>query len=74
LLEGNGDKVKEGIDEGSVHVYDVVALFEGHAVGDLDVGTIFSVGAPTIVGNVGNFRGKQIVGIGVCLAARKKYF
>jgi hypothetical protein len=69
LFEGNGDKVEEGIDEGGVHVYDVVALFEGHAVGDLDVGMIVSVGGPTVFGIIGNFRGKWIVRIGVCLAA-----
>ncbi len=60
--------MEEGFNEGGVHVKDVVALFEGHAVGDLDVGTIISVGAPTVVGNVGDFRGERIVGIRVCLA------
>ncbi len=69
MFEGNGNKVKECIDEGVVHVCDVVALFEGHAMGDLDVGMIVSVGGPTVFGNIGDFRGKCIVGIGVCLAA-----
>jgi hypothetical protein len=58
LFEVNRDEVKGSSNEGGVYVYDVVALFKGHAVGDPDVGTIISVGAPTVVGNVGNFRGK----------------
>ncbi len=58
LFEGNGDKVKESVDEGSVHVDDTVASFECHAVGDFDVGTILGVGAPTVVGNTCDFRGK----------------
>jgi hypothetical protein len=70
LFEGGGDKVKEGVNEGSVHIYGIVALFEGHGMGDLGVGTIVSVGAtPTVVGNIGYFRGKWIVGIRVCLTA-----
>jgi hypothetical protein len=67
LFEVNKNKVEESINEGGAHVYDVVASFEGHAMGDFDVGTIVSVGAPTVTGNIHNFRGKCIVRIGVCL-------
>ncbi len=31
LFESDGDEVKEGVDEGGVHVYDIIAFFEGHA-------------------------------------------
>jgi hypothetical protein len=60
LFEGNGDEVKENLDEGGVHVDDVVSL-ECHVLGDFDIGTIVGVGAPTVVGNICNFRGKWIV-------------
>jgi hypothetical protein len=70
LFEGDGDEVKKSVDEGSVHVYDNVVLFECHAMGDFDIGTIIGVGAPTVVGNVCNFRGNWIVCIGVCLTTQ----
>jgi hypothetical protein len=38
-------------------------------VGDFDIGTIISVGASTVIGNVRDFRGKWIDRIGVFLAA-----
>ncbi len=69
LFEGNRDKVKESIDESGVHVDDVVALLECHAVGDFDIGTIVGVGAFTVVGYICNFGRKRVVRIGVCLAA-----
>jgi hypothetical protein len=67
LFEGNGDEVKESINEGGVHVYDVVVLLECHAVGDFDIGTIVGVSAHTASGNICNFRGERIVCISVCL-------
>ncbi len=70
LFEGYRDKVKESVNEGGVHVDDVLELLECHAVGDFDVGMIIGVGASTVVGYIHNFRGKRIVHIGVCLAAR----
>jgi hypothetical protein len=70
LFEGDWDKVKERINEGGVHVDDVVVLLECHAVYDFDVGTIIGVGASTAVGYICNFRGKWIVHIRVCLATR----
>jgi hypothetical protein len=69
LFEGNWDKVKEKVNEGGVHVDDVVALLECHAVGDFDVGTIVGAGASTVVGYIRNFVRKRVVRIGVCLAA-----
>ncbi len=39
-------------------------------MGDLEVGMIISFSAPTVVWNVGNFRAKWTVGIGVYLATR----
>ncbi len=70
LFEGNRDKVKESVNEGGVHVDDVIALLECHAVSDLDVGAIIGVGASTVVGYICNFRRKRVVHIGVCLATR----
>ncbi len=70
LFEGNRDKVEESVNEGGVHVDDVVALLECHAVGDFDVGAIIGVGASTIVGYICNFERKRVVRIGVCLAAK----
>jgi hypothetical protein len=69
LLEGNRDKVEESITEGRVHVDDVIALLECHAVGDFDIGTIIGVGASTVVGYIRDFGRKRVVRIGVCLAA-----
>ncbi len=43
LFEGNQDKVMESINEGRVHVDDVVALLECHAMGDFDVGAIIGL-------------------------------
>ncbi len=51
-------------------VDDVVASLECHAVSDFDLGTIVGVGASTVVGNIHDFRGKWVVRIGVCLAAK----
>ncbi len=34
------------MNEGSVHINDVVVLFECHAMGDFDVGIIVGVGVP----------------------------
>jgi hypothetical protein len=58
LFEGNGDKVKERVNKGGVHVDDVVALLECHAVSNFDVGMIVGVSASTVVGNICDFRGK----------------
>jgi hypothetical protein len=69
LFEGIRDKVKESINEGRVHVDDVIALLECHAVGDFDVGTIVSVGASTVVGYIQDFSRKRVVRIGVYLTA-----
>ncbi len=69
LFEGNWDEVKKSVNEGGVHVDDVVALLECHAIGDFDIGTIGGVGASTVVGYTCNFERKGIVHIGVCLAA-----
>jgi hypothetical protein len=66
-LKGNRGKVKESIGEGVVHVGDVVALLECHAMGDFDVGTIIAVSASTVVVYICNFERKRIVRIGVCL-------
>jgi hypothetical protein len=68
LFKGNRDKVKESVDEGGVHVDDVIALLECHAVGDFDVGAIVGVGASTVVGYICSFGRKRVVRIGVCLA------
>ncbi len=69
MFEDYHDEVEESINEGRVHVDDVVALLECHAIGDFDIGAIIGVGAPTVVGYICNFKGKCIVCIGVCLAA-----
>jgi hypothetical protein len=69
LFEGNWDKVEESINEGRVHVDDIVALLECHAVGDFDIGMIVGVGASTVVRHIRDFRGKWVVRIRVCLAA-----
>jgi hypothetical protein len=66
LLEGNGEEVKESVDEGRVHVDDVVGLLECHAVCEFDIGMIIGVGALTVVGNIHDFRGEWVVRIGVC--------
>ncbi len=63
LFEGNQDEVKERVNEGGVHVNDVVALLECHALGDLDVGAIVDVGASSVVGYICNFGRKRIVRI-----------
>ncbi len=69
MFEGYQDEVEESIDEGGVHIDDVVALLECHAVGDFDIGAIVGVGASTVVGYIRNFERKTIVRIGVCFAA-----
>jgi hypothetical protein len=69
-LKAPRDKVKKSGNEGRVQVDDAVALLECHAVGDFDVGAIVGIGASTVVGYIHDFRGKWIVHIGVCLAAR----
>ncbi len=70
MFEGNRDKIKESIAKRGVHVNDVIALLECHAVGDFDVGAIVGVGASTVVGYIRDFERKRIVCIRVCLAAR----
>ncbi len=50
LFVGNEDDAKESINESGVHVDDVLALLECHAMGDFDVGTIVGVGASTVAG------------------------
>jgi hypothetical protein len=67
LFEGNQDEVKESVDEGGVHVDEVLALLEYHAVGDFDVGAIVGVSASTVVGYIRDFGRKRVVHIGVCL-------
>ncbi len=69
MFEGNQDKVKESVNDGGVHVDDVVALLECHAMGDFDIGTIIGVGASTVVGYIRDFKRNRIVRIRVCLAA-----
>jgi hypothetical protein len=69
LFESNRDEVKESVNEGGVHVDDVVASLECHAMGDFDVGAIIGVGASTVVGYIHDFGRKRVVCIGVCLAA-----
>jgi hypothetical protein len=68
LFEGNRDKVKESVVEGGVHVDNVVALLECHAVGDFDVDAIVGVHAFTVVGYIHDFGRKRVVCIRVCLA------
>ncbi len=68
MFEGYRDEVKKSVDEGRVHVDDVVALLKCHAVGDFDVDTIISVGESTVVGYIRNFPWKWIVRIGICIA------
>jgi hypothetical protein len=68
LFEDNRDKVKESINERRVHVDDLVASLECHAVGDFAIGTIIGVSASTVVGYIRNFKRKGIVHIRVCLA------
>jgi hypothetical protein len=70
LFEDNRDKVEESINEGGLHVDDVVALLECHPIGDFDIGTIVGVGASTVVGYICNFGRERVVRIGVCLTAR----
>jgi hypothetical protein len=62
-------RVKESVNEGGLHVDDVVVLLECHAMGDFEVGAIIGVGASTAVGYIRDFRGQWTVRIGVCLAA-----
>jgi hypothetical protein len=69
LFESNRDKFKESVNEGRVHVDDIVALLECHAVGDFDIGVIIGVGASTVVGYIHNFGRKRVVRIGVSLVA-----
>ncbi len=69
MFEGNRDKVEESVNEGGVHVDDVVALLECHAMGNYDVGAIVGANASTVVGYTHDFERKRIVCIGVCLAA-----
>jgi hypothetical protein len=70
LFEGYQGKVEKSVYEGRVHVDDIVASLECHAMGDFDVGTIVGVSASTVVGYIHNFKRKRIFRIGVCLAAR----
>ncbi len=67
LFEGNRDKVKESVNEGGLHVDDIIALLECHAMGDFDVGTIVGVGAPTVVGYIPNFGRKRMSASGCAL-------
>ncbi len=68
LFEGNQDEVEESINEGGVHVDDVILLLEYHTVGDFDVGQIVGVGTSTVVGYICDLGRKRVVRIGVCLA------
>ncbi len=61
--------VKESINEGGVHIDDVITLLECYSVGDFDIGTIVGVCVSTVVGHISDFRGKWVVCIGVCLVA-----
>ena len=44
MFECDGDELKEGIDEGRVHVDDAVAMLLGHAVDGFDVGVVVGIG------------------------------
>ncbi len=68
MLEGYQDKVKESINEGRVHVDDVVALLECHAIGVFHISAIGGVSASIVVGYICNFERKRIVCIRVSLA------
>ncbi len=70
MFEGYWGKFEESVDEGGVHVDDIIALLECHAMGDFDVGMIVGVGASTVVGYIRDFKRKKIVRIGVCLATK----
>ncbi len=50
LFEGYWDKVKESVNEGRIHVDDVVVLLECHAISDFDIGMILGFVASTVVG------------------------
>jgi hypothetical protein len=69
LFEGYWYEIEESVDEGRVHVDDVVVPLECHAVGDFDIGAIVGVSASTVVGYIHNFMEKRIVCTTVCLAA-----
>jgi hypothetical protein len=58
LFEGYWEEVKESVNEGRVHVDDIVGTLECHAVGDFDVGIIVGVGASTVVGYIRDFKRK----------------
>jgi hypothetical protein len=70
LFEGYQANIKESINEGGVHVDEVIALLECHTMGDFDAGATVGAGASTVVGYIHNFKGKRIVHIGLCLAAK----
>lgn len=36
----------EDVNDGGVHLYGIVLLFQGHSMGDLDVGLVVDVGGP----------------------------
>ena len=69
LFEGNRDEVKESIVEHCVHDDEVMLLFQGHSMGELDVGLVVGVGASGVIGDIINFIGERVIVIRVCFSA-----
>ena len=63
------NKVQEGIDEGLVHVDDVVLLFEDHGVRGFDSSAVVRVNGASIIEDIVDFGGERIVVDGICLTA-----
>ncbi len=69
LLEGNGDEVQKSIDEGRVHVDNVIATFLGHGVHGLGSGAGVRVDGTGVIGHIIDIGGEGIVGRGISLTA-----
>ncbi len=52
LLEGERNEIEKGINEGRIHIDDVILFLEGHAMGDFE-GVLYGVGKTGEVGNIG---------------------
>ncbi len=60
LFEGNGDQIKEHLNECIVHVDNVAAFLQRHPVGALPGGAIVQVDGADIVRHVGDIGGEGI--------------
>ena len=69
LFEGDRNKVEEDINEGRVHVDDVVLPFVGHGVRGFDSVTFVRVNGTCIIWDIVNLGGEGIVFDGICLTA-----